>query len=124
ERFYQHQVTERLQELVRILPPDARHHTLRIQAELSDPELSAKLVNTYVSDLHRLMEEILNQEENEQLQYLKAQTATLQKELTAAENELLAFQQKHHTVVLEEEVKQRIKALAELEAQALSAEAA
>lgn len=124
ERFYQHQVTERLQELVRILPPDARHHTLRIQAELSDPELSARLVNTYVSDLHRLMEEILNQEENEQLQYLKAQTETLQKELTTAENDLLAFQQKHHTVVLEEEVKQRIKALAELEAQALSAEAA
>lgn len=124
ERFYQHQITEKLFDQVRVLPPDARHHTLRIQAELSDPELAAKLVNTYVKRLHELMENLLNQEENEQLKYLQTQTETLQKELTQAENALLAFQQKHQTVVLEEEVKQRIKALAELEAQTLSAEAA
>lgn len=124
ERYYRHQVTELLFERVTILPPDTRNHTLRIRAELSDPERSATLANTYVKHLYDFMEGILHREEKEQLAYLQAQTETLQKELTAAEDALLMFQQRHQTVVLEEEVKQRIKALSELEAEVLTAEAA
>ena len=122
ERYFQHQVSEVLQEQVVILPPDTRHTTLRIRAELSDPVLAAKLVDTYVRHLQTFMETLLNEEENEQLNYLRTQTQ--QKELTAAEDALLSFQQKNQTVVLEEEMKQQIKGLAEIEAQLLSAEAA
>lgn len=124
ERYFQHQVSEVLQEQVLILPPDTRHNTLRIRAELSDPILTAKLVESYVKHLQAFMETLLNEEEDEQLNYLRTQTETQQKELTAAENALLAFQQKNQTVVLEEEMKQQIKGLAEIEAQLLTAEAA
>ena len=124
ERYFQYQITELLQEQVLILPPDARHNTLRIRAELSDPRLTAQLVENYVKHLQLFMETLLNEEDNEQLRYLRSQTDTLQKELTAAEEALLAFQQKNKTVVLEEEMKQQIKALAEIEAQSLAAEAA
>jgi uncharacterized protein involved in exopolysaccharide biosynthesis len=124
ERYFEHQISEVLQEQVLILPPDTRHTTLRIRAELSDPVLTVRLVDAYIKHLQAFMETLLNEEENEQLNYLRVQTETLQKELTAAENELLAFQQKNQTVVLEEEMKQQIKGLAEIEAQLLTAEAA
>lgn len=64
ERYFQHQTSEVLQEQVLILPPDTRHTTLRIRAELSDPVLTAALVGTYVKHLQAFMESLLNEEEN------------------------------------------------------------
>ncbi len=123
-RFREQVIYEFLQEQVTVLPPGTRNHTLRVQAEVSSPALSVQLAEAYVSRLRAFMEKVLNADENQQLAYLKNQRDTLKKELAAAENDLLVFQQRYDTVSLDDEVKQRIKALAELEAEVITADAA
>lgn len=117
-------ITAFLQENTTILSPDSRDHTLRIQVEMTDPSLAAQTANRYVQELKSYLVSLTNQEQNQQLNFLKQQARTLEKELQTREEELLAFQQRNRTVSLSDEIEGQIKSLAELEAQELSAQAA
>ncbi len=113
-----------LQAQTEVLPPDSRNHTLRIQTELSDSELSAELANQYVAALKAYVSTLIDKEQNRQLDYLNQQVKVLENELKTSEEGLLSFQKLHRTVSLDNEVEQLIKTLAGLEAQELTAQAA
>jgi uncharacterized protein involved in exopolysaccharide biosynthesis len=115
---------EYLQKHTKILPPDSQDGTLRIRIRLADPELSAQIANLYVKELSLYVGSLLNRDQNKQLIYLESQLAKLKKELENAESALLGFQQAHQTLALDEEVKQLIVQIAELEAQEVTALAA
>lgn len=107
-----------------ILPPDNREGTLRLQIRLSDPQRAALLCNTYIAELERFVRTLQNQETQKHQRYLEAQLKQLSQELHAAEDEQLRFQRRHRLVSLNEEVKEIIHRLAELEAEELTTSAA
>lgn len=109
---------------VEILSPDGKDGTLRIQVKLSDPQLAADVANTYVEKLEFFVRKLITQDANEHQIYLEKQLKTMGTSLQLAEEELLAYQRKHHLISLDDEVKQLIGQLAELEAEEVSARAA
>lgn len=113
-----------LQEQTEMLAPDSRDHTLRIQTELSDADLSAQISNQYVEALKAYVSTLIDKEQNRQLDYLNQQVKALENELKESEEDLLRFQKTNRTVSLDAEVEQLIKTVAELEAQELAAQAA
>ena len=124
--FQEHQAVrvEYLQEQVEILPPDRQDGTLRIQVELKDREAAAEIANLYVKTLRQFALKLIKREQSEQLNYLKKQSSAIKKRLQESEEALLGFQKENDTVALDAEVKERLKALATLEADELSAQAA
>lgn len=117
-------LVEYLQKHTKILPPDSQDGTLRVRIRLPEAELSAQAANAYVSELQTYVGRLLNSEQGKQLSYLEQQLSKLEGELGTAESALLRFQQSHQTVALDEEIKQLIAQLAELEADELTAQAA
>lgn len=115
---------EYLQKHTKIVPPDSQDGTLRIRIRLSDPDLSADIANLYVKELTHYVNALLNRDQDKQLIYLESQLSKLKKELENAESALLGFQQAHQTLALDEEVKQLIVQIAELEAEEVTALAA
>lgn len=115
---------EYLQEQVEILPPDSRNGTLRVQIELTDPKMAANLANLYVAELRIFALKLIERDQQEQLEYLKAQSQQIQKRLRESEEALLGFQKENDTVALNAEVEEQLKTLATLEANELSARAA
>jgi len=112
-----------LQEQVKVLPPDARNSTLRIEVDLSDPILAAEIANAYVQALKTYLGDLVNQEQKQQLTYLETQLTQMENQLKESEQHLLDFQKIHKTVSLDDEVSQMIKNLADLEARELTAKA-
>lgn len=117
-------LVEYLQKHSKILPPDSQDGTLRIRIRLPEPSLCAMAANAYVRELQVYVGSLINRDQARQLDYLEAQLAKLEGELGSAERELLRFQQRHQTVALDEEIKQLIGQLGELEASELNARAA
>ncbi|HEY9842922.1 MAG: GNVR domain-containing protein [Candidatus Sericytochromatia bacterium] len=117
-------LVEYLQKHTKILPPDSQDGTLRIRIRLGQPDLSAQAANLYVRELQTFVGILINREQGKQLSYLEAQLHKLERELAGAETGLLRFQQRHRSIALDEEVKQLIKQLGDLEADELSARAA
>ncbi len=117
-------LVEYLQKQTRILPPDSQDGTLRIRVRLSDPDLAARAANHYVNELKTYVGLLINKEQGKQLNYLDTQLHKLERELADSESSLLRFQQRNRTIALDEEVKQLITQIAELEADELSAQAA
>lgn len=109
---------------VEVLAPDGKDGTLRIQVKLSDPDLAAEVANTYVDKLEIFVRKLITQDSDEHQHYLEKQLKTMGTTLQMAEEELLAYQRKHHLISLDDEVKQMISQLAELEAEEVSARAA
>lgn len=117
-------LVEYLQMHTRILPPDSQDGTLRIRIRLSQADLTSQVANTYVRELQTYVGSLINREQSKQLNYVESQLQKLERELAAAETAMLRFQQQHRTVQLDEEVKQLIKQISELEASELTARAA
>lgn len=113
-----------LKKQTRILPPDSQDGTLRVRVRMPQADLSARAANLYVHELQLYVGTLINREQGKQLAYLDTQLSKLEAELNGAEQALLAFQQRHRTVALDEEIKQLIVQLAELEAEELTANAA
>lgn len=112
-----------LQDATEILSPDARHPTLRIEVELSEPDLAARIANAYVQSLDDYLMNLINREQKQRLNYLQTQLKDMESQLHQSEQNLLVFQKSHETVSLDDEIRQLIKNLAELEADEISAQA-
>lgn len=117
-------LVEYLQAHTKILPPDSQDGTLRIRIRFSQPDLTAQTANTYVRELQAYVGGLINREQAKQMRFLDDQLAKLEAELAGSEARLLRFQQQHRTVQLDEETRQLIRQISEIEAQELSAQAA
>ncbi|PIQ28340.1 hypothetical protein COW36_04100 [bacterium (Candidatus Blackallbacteria) CG17_big_fil_post_rev_8_21_14_2_50_48_46] len=107
-----------------IQPPDSKEGTLRLQIKLSDPQLVAKLTNTYIQKLEIYLFQLLGQDSDLHQKYLAKQLSRMGQDLQTIEDEMLRFQKKNRLVSLNDEVKQMITQLAELEAEELTAQSA
>jgi uncharacterized protein involved in exopolysaccharide biosynthesis len=113
-----------LSKSVEIYPPDSKDGTLRIQVKLSDASLASEVANSYVQKLEVFVRKLITQDASENQNYLDKQLKDMSLSLKIAEEELLAYQRKHHLISLDDEAKQLITQLSELEAQEVSARAA
>lgn len=116
-------LVEYLQTHTKILPPDSQDGTLRVRVRFSQADLTAQAANTYVRELQTYIGGLVNREQSKQLNYLEGQLQKLERELAAAETGLLRFQQRHRSVQLDEEIRQLIRQISDLEAQELTAKA-
>jgi len=95
---------------------------ITVACEDKDPELAAKLAQSYIDELHRVNTDVRESRASATREFVEQRLAQNQIELAAAEEDYKAFQMENNTISLDEQVKALIGSLAELKSQMVLAE--
>ena len=95
---------------------------ITVACEDKDPKLAARLVQSYIDELHRVNTDVRESRASATREFVERRLAQNQIDLAAAEEDFKAFQMKNKTISLDEQVKALIGTLAELKSQLVLAE--
>ena len=90
---------------------------VRISVDAKRPELAAKLVNTYVAEVDRVLRESNMSRSRSVRIFIGQRLAQGDSELAVAGDSLIRFQQEHKVVLLDEETKASVEAYVKLKTQ-------
>lgn len=93
---------------------------IRISVDAKSPDLAAKLVNTYVTEVDRVLRESNMSRSRSVRIFVEGRLARTDSELTAASESLAQFEREHQLVSLDDETKAAVDAYAKLKAQEMS----
>jgi capsule polysaccharide export protein KpsE/RkpR len=93
---------------------------IRVSVEAKRPDLAAKMVNTYVAEVDRVLRESNMSRSHSVRVFIEGRLAQTDSELTAASDSLVQFQNRNQLVSLDEETKAAVESYAKLKAQEMS----
>lgn len=95
---------------------------VRISVDAKRPDLAAKLVNTYVAEVDRVLRESNMSRSRSVRIFVEGRLAQIDSELAVASESLVQFQSENRLVSLDEETKAAVESYAKLKAQELEYE--
>jgi capsule polysaccharide export protein KpsE/RkpR len=93
---------------------------IRVTVEAKRPDLAAKLVNTYVAEVDRVLRESNMSRSHSVRIFIEGRLSETDSELTTASDSLVQFQRAHQLVSLDDETKAAVDAYAKLKAQEMN----
>jgi uncharacterized protein involved in exopolysaccharide biosynthesis len=100
----------------------SREGAIVLSVEDSDAKLAADVANFYVENLDRMLSRFATTEASKQKGFISARLSETERELRAAEEALLRFQQSHKAISLPDQTKGAVEAVAQLRGEILAAE--
>ena len=96
---------------------------ISIQVTWKDPELAAATANAFLRELDKANQEFSLSSAKNAREFVEERLAETEEELQGAQLKLMEFQARHGAIVLDEQSKATVEAIAQLEAQILAMEA-
>lgn len=96
---------------------------ISIQVTWKDPELAAATANAFLRELDKANQEFSLSSAKNAREFVEERLAGTEEELESAQLKLMEFQGRHGAIVLDEQSKATVEAVAQLEAQILAMEA-
>ncbi|TDT67863.1 uncharacterized protein involved in exopolysaccharide biosynthesis [Hypnocyclicus thermotrophus] len=97
-----------------VVSKDEKNGIYRVEVELSDKEMVAKIANEYFTVLDNYLKEQKDDKSNLSLKYLKEQVDTVEKQINDKQAELREIEKKYKTVSILDEAKVVTEKVAEL----------